>query len=129
MDWKKYFAEGRGSGFLATAGADGEVNIAIYSRPHVLEDGSLAFGMTDRLTHANIRANPKAVYAYQERGFQGVRLYLEVVGEDDSGPVLDEIRRRANEIVGPGTGEQVRHLVRFRVTRALTLVGPNPVAG
>ncbi len=124
MDWKQYFESHQGTGFLATADREGNVDIAVYSRPHVLGDGTLAFGMTDRLTHRNLQDNPKAVYAFQERGFAGVRLYLEKVREETGGAVLEEVRRRADEIVGSGTGGQVAFLVCFRVTRNLNLVGP-----
>ena len=124
MDWKEYFAREEGLGILATSDADGNVNLAVYSKPHVLDDGSLAFGMTDRLTHANLESNPKAAYAFAQHGYRGVRLYLEKVREEDSGPVLEAIRRRADAVVGPGTGEVVRHLVCFRVTKSLDLVGP-----
>ncbi len=134
MSWKEYFEAGRGAGFLATADRAGVVNIAVYSRPRVLTDGTLAFGMADRLTHANLQENPFAAYAFQEKGFQGVRLYLEKVREEDHGPVLEEVRSRADAIVGPGTGDCVTHLVCFRVAKVLNLVGdgtpekePHPV--
>ncbi|MDW7709391.1 MAG: pyridoxamine 5'-phosphate oxidase family protein [Deferrisomatales bacterium] len=123
MNWKAYFERSQGAGFLATAGRGGEVNLAVYSRPRVLTDGTLAFGMADRLTYANLQENPLAVYAFQQKGFRGVRLYLEKVREDDHGPVLEEIRARADDIVGPGTGDSVTHLVCFRVVKALNLVG------
>ncbi len=71
MNWKDYFEKTSGKGLLATAGRTGEVDIAIYSRPHVMEDGTLAFGMTDRLTHANLGENPYAVYAFNEKGYKG----------------------------------------------------------
>ena len=58
MDWKQYFEHEEGIGILATSDADGNVNLAVYSKPHVQEDGTLAFGMTDRLTHANLQSNP-----------------------------------------------------------------------
>ena len=124
MDWNQYFENHRGTGFMATANKDGEVDISVYSRPRVMEDGTLAFGMTDRLTHSNLQDNPKAVYAFQERGFQGVRIYLEKTREEPSGAGLEEVRRRADQIVGSGTGEQVDFLVCFRVTRYLNLIGP-----
>ena len=123
MDWHDYFEKTNGTGFLATANRAGEVDIAVYSRPKVMGDGTLAFGMTDRLTHANLQENPSAVYALMGRGFEGVRIYLEKVREEDAGPVLEEIRSRADAIVGAGTGEQVKHLVLFRVLRHLPLVG------
>lgn len=123
MNWQEYFEEARGMGYLATANVEGDVDIAVYSRPRAMRDGTLAFGMTDRLTHANLSTNPKAVYAFQRQGAEGVRIYLEKVREEEKGPVLEEVRDRADRIVGAGTGEQVRFLVFFRVTKYLPLVG------
>lgn len=123
MNWKEYFEKTGGTGFLATGGRGGEVDIAIYSRPHVMDDGTLAFGMTDRLTHANIQENPHATYAFKETGHKGVRLYLEKVREETEGPLLEEIRRRADEVVCPGTGDLIKFVVYFRVTKDLPLVG------
>jgi hypothetical protein len=74
MDWKEYFEKTSGMGFLATANKEGEVDIAVYSKPKVMEDGTLAYGMADRLTHANLQVNPHAIYAFNEKEFQGVRL-------------------------------------------------------
>jgi hypothetical protein len=89
----------------------------------VAEDGSLAFGMSDRLTHANLASNPYAVYAFDEGNWRGARLFLRKIGEEESGPLLDEIRATADRIVGPGTGDAIRFLVRFEVSQILPLVG------
>ncbi len=123
MNWKDYFESKRGKGFMATSASSGEVDIAVYSRPHVMEDGTLAFGMTDRLTYANLQQNPHAVYAFNEKGFEGVRLYLEKVREETEGPLLEEIRKRADEVVHPGTGELLKYVVYFRMKKNLPLVG------
>lgn len=124
MDWKRYFEAAKGTGYLATANREGEVDIAVYSRPHVIDAETVAFGMTDRLTHANLRENPHAAYAFREGGFQGVRLYLEMAREETEGPLLDAIRARATEIVGAGAGEAVEFAVYFHVRKWLPLVGP-----
>ena len=123
MDWKAYFESVRGVGYLATSGRDGAVDIAIYSRPHVEREGILSFGMTDRLTHANLQQNPQAVYAFNEGGFRGRRVFLEKIEEESAGKLLDEIRARADELVGPGTGDAIQHVVHFRVVKYLPLVG------
>ena len=123
MNWKDYFEKTTGKGFLATAGRTGEVDIAIYSRPHVMEYGTLAFGMTDRLTHANLQENPHAVYAFNEKGYEGVRLYLEKAREETEGSLLEEIRKRADEVVCPGTGDAIKYVVYFRIAKDLPLVG------
>ena len=123
MDWKEYFEKKSGMGFLATANSKGEVDIAVYSRPKVMEDVTLACGMADRLTHANLTENPHAVYAFNEGGFQGKRLFLEKVREETEGPLLDSIRAEADKVVGPGVGDMVKFVVYFRVKKDLPLVG------
>jgi len=123
MEWKDYFKKKSGMGFLATSNSRGEVDIAVYSRPKVVEDGTLAYGMADRLTHANLHENPHAVYAFNEGGFQGVRLFLEKVREEIEGPLLDQIRQEADRVVGSGIGNLVKYVVYFRVTKDLPLVG------
>ena len=123
MDWKDYFEKKSGMGFLATSNSKGDVDIAVYSRPKVMEDGTLAYGMADRLTHANLQENPRAVYAFNEGGFQGVRIFLEKVREETEGQMLDAIRQEADRVVGPGIGDLVKQVVYFRVTKDLPLVG------
>ena len=75
---KEYFENTKGMSVIATADSEGKVNMAIYSRPHFLEEGSLAFIMRDRLTHHNLQTNPHAAYLFVEEGpgYKGKRLHL-----------------------------------------------------
>lgn len=57
MDLKPYFEQTKGHGVLATADASGRVNLAIFARPHVMEDNTVAFIMPRRLTHNNLPSN------------------------------------------------------------------------
>jgi hypothetical protein len=120
MELKDYFASAKGTGVLATADAQGRVNAAVYSRPHFLEDGSPAFVMPHRLTHANLQANPQACFLFQEAGSQreGRRLYLTMLGEDTDMERINSLRR-----VHRGDPEEQRYLVWFRVDRVLPLIG------
>ena len=123
MDWKEYFEKTSGMGFLATANKLGQVDIAIYSKPKVMDDGTLAYGMADRLTHANLTENPHAVYAFHEGSFKGTRLFLEKVREETEGVMINQIREEADRLVGPGHGEAVKFVAYFQVKRHLPLVG------
>lgn len=64
MDRRKYFADTKGTGVLSTADGDGQVKVAVYARPHVMEDGTLGFIMRDRLSHHNLQTNPHAAYLF-----------------------------------------------------------------
>ena len=51
MDLAEYFESTKGFGVLATANAEGEVDVAVYARPHVLDEETVAFIMADRMSH------------------------------------------------------------------------------
>jgi hypothetical protein len=58
MTLDDYFETTTGTGILSTADKAGRVDAAIYSRPHFLDGGRLAFIMRDRLSHSNLLSNP-----------------------------------------------------------------------
>ena len=122
MDLKRYFHDHDGLGFLSTANTTGEIDIAVYARPRVLEDGTVVFGMSDRLMHANLTDNPHATYAFHEGGYDGVRLFLDKVKEENEGAMLDSIRTTVHEESDWGMEEEIRYAVYFRVNRELPLV-------
>ena len=51
MTLKEYFETNKGLGILSTADSQGKVDAAVYSRPHFMEDGTIALVMRDRLSH------------------------------------------------------------------------------
>ena len=118
---ERYFAKVKGVGVLSTADQEGKVDAAIYSRPHFMEDGTLAFIMRDRLTHHNIQSNPNAVYLFKEEGsgYRGKRLFMTKVGEEKDSPLITRLKRRKKE-------EEVKEslfLVYFKIEKELPLVG------
>ena len=124
MELRDYFENTKGTGVFATADATGDVDAAIYARPHAMEDGSLGFIMAERRSYANIQSNPRAVYLFQEEGpgYRGKRLHLTKVGEETDTERLQKLRRRKyspDEESGIGP----LHLVFFRVEEERPLVG------
>ncbi len=59
MKLKQYFENREGKSVLSSANADGMVTAAIYSKPHVFDDGTVAFVMRKRLTYENLKAKSK----------------------------------------------------------------------
>ena len=68
MSLADYFESIKGMGILATSDSDGNVDIAIYARPYVIDENTIAFSMLERLSYANVQSNPKAAYMFVERG-------------------------------------------------------------
>ncbi len=121
MKLEKYFEQTKGLGVLSTADGTGKVDAAIYARPHVMEDGALAFIMRDRLSHHNLQSNPHATYLFKEEGsgYRGKRLFLTKVREEQDTDLLESLRRRKSTY---GNGED-RFLVFFTLDKELPLVG------
>jgi hypothetical protein len=123
MNLKDYFESAKGMGVLSTADDEGRVNAAVYARPHVLEDGNLAWIMRDRLSHHNLQSNPKASFLFRESGggYNGLRLHMTKVHEETDTPLVKELCRRCRIDDNPDT---VRYLVAFTVDKELPLIGP-----
>lgn len=121
---KAYFEQTEGTGVLSTAGADGRVNAAVYARPHILEDGSAAMIMRDRLTRKNLLENPNAAYLFIEQGegYRGCRLYLTKTGEDSDPERIRKLRRRC-PTTDTDPDKTDLFLVTFTIDKVLPLVG------
>lgn len=121
MDLREYFESTSGVGVLATADGDGKVDAAIYARPHVMEDGSIAMIMRDRLSHHNLQSNPHAAYLFHEdgNGYQGRRLFLTKIREEKDSELLKSLRRRQY----PDKKDEAQFLVFFKVDQELPLIG------
>jgi hypothetical protein len=124
MDLKAYFDHAKGHGVLATADAAGRVNLAVFARPHVMEDNSVAFIMPHRLTHNNLQSNPQAAYLFLEAGpgYKGKRLYLTKIREEQDSDLLYALRRRTYP-AEKEKQEGPRFLVFFQVNQVLPVVG------
>ncbi len=123
MNLNKLFQK-QGLGVMATASKDGAVNTAVYARPHVVDELTLVWGMTNGRTYRNISDNPQASFLFKasDPGFSGVRLALELVKTEESGPMLAKIKENADVTVGPGTGAAVTHAAWFSVTEVRPLI-------
>ena len=121
---KQYFETAAGTGVLSTADAGGKVDAAIYSTPHVMDDGTVAFIMRERLTHENLRSNPYAAYLFMEDapGHKGIRIFLKKTREDDNAELIASMTRRH---LSPELDAQKgpKHLVYFTVEKVLPLIG------
>ena len=125
-DMKDYFENTKGVGVLATADADGKVNVAIYARPHFLhanDTNTASFIMNERLSYDNILANPHAAYLFMEEGeeYVGKRLSLTKIGQDDDQEKIKPLRRR--NLPDECYEGKTQHLVHFRIDGVRPLIG------
>jgi len=123
MELNEYFENTKGTGIFATADRDGRVDAAIYARPHIMEDGLLAFIMRDRTTHTNTQANPHATFLFKEEGsvYKGKRLYLTKVREEENAELIKRLSRR--NYPSDKNSKEAKFLVYFKVDKERPLIG------
>ena len=124
MKLSEYFEKKEGVGVLATADANGKVDAALYGRPHFFDDETLAFIAAEKLTHANLQANPHAVYLFKEMDrYEGRRLYLTKIREEKDSPLIEEIRRKRYPEVEGKYKTGPKYLIYFNLDKVLPLIG------
>jgi len=125
MSLAEYFENIKGLGVLATSDSDGNVDIAVYSRPYIIDEKTIAFSMLERLSYSNVQSNPKAAYMFVEQGegYAGKRLHLTKTGEEKDPERIKEIKQQHTRTREPD--EKVRHLIYFTVDKIRPLVGDN----
>jgi hypothetical protein len=122
MNQSDYFENTEGTGVLATSDSNGNVDVAIYARPHIIDEKTVAFIMNERLSYKNITSNPKAAYLFLEDapGYKGKRLYLTKTKEETGKELIDSMRRKNEK---HHEVDSNKHLVYFSVDKIRALVG------
>lgn len=119
MDLSNYFSTNNGVGVLSTANKAGEVNSAIYAKPHVISATEISFIMRNKRTRANLQENPRANYLFIENGngYKGVRINLTMTAESSDQDLIKQLSRRSSD------DSHEKYLVTFQINQAIALVG------
>jgi hypothetical protein len=100
------------------------VDLALYVKPHVIDENTVAFVMRERLTHQNLKSNPHAAYMFVEKGdgYSGKRLYLTKIREETNKSLVEMLRKKQPQIA-PASDDSSKYLVHFQVDNVWPLVG------
>lgn len=125
MTLSEYFENVKGRGVLATADSKGNVDVAVFSRPHFIDENTIAYIMRDRLTHENLRSNPQAAFLFMEAGekYTGKRLYLTKIKEETDPEVIKKTQWRKSYVDPDNDQNAKRFLVYFKIDKVLPLIG------
>ena len=125
MTLSDYFEKSKGKGIIATADAKGKVGMAVYARPHLINEKTAVFIMADHLMHKNLQSNPNASYLFVEEGprYRGKRLYLSKIKEEENRDLVDQLWRRGCCPVDESYKKGKRFVVYFKVNKVLPLIG------
>lgn len=114
-------------GTLSTANKLGEVNVAAFGSPRMVDENTVVMGIGNGRSYRNLERNPKAVFIVMEPGpqvqdWKGARVYLEAVDMETEGKFYEEIKRNIAKAFGQEAADLVHAAIRFRITEVRPLV-------
>jgi hypothetical protein len=114
-------------GTLSTANKLGDVNVAVFGSPRMVDENTIVMGMGDNRSFRNLERNPKAAFIVMEPGktpsdWKGARIYLEAVDMETGGPFYEEIKQSIAKQWGQETADRVHAAIRFKITEVRPII-------
>ena len=114
-------------GALSTANNKGEVNVAVFGSPQMIDEDTVVMGIGKNRSLQNLQENPKAIFIVLEPGktmmeWKGARVYLEAVDIDTEGKFYNQIKENIAKVGGKQAGNMIHAGIRFKITEVRPLV-------
>ena len=116
-------------GSLSTSNSQGDVNVAIFGSPQMIDENTVIMGIGKNRSFQNLQENPKAAFIVMEPGktamdWKGCRVYLEAQTIETEGGLLKQIKGKIAEVAGEAAAQMIHAAIRFKVTDVRPLIAP-----
>jgi hypothetical protein len=114
-------------GALATANKEGDVNVAVFGSPHMVDENTVIMGIGENRSYRNLQRNPKAVFIVMEPGetvmdWKGARVYLEATDLETEGEFYDRIKQNIAKASGEQASKMIQAAIRFKIIEVRAIV-------
>ena len=114
-------------GTLSTANKKGEVNVAVFGSPQMVDENTVIMGIGENRTFRNLKENPHGVFIVMEPGlgmmdWKGARVYLEAIEIETGGGFFEEVRAGIAKAAGKEAADMIHAAIRFRITEVRPIV-------
>ena len=114
-------------GALATANKEGDVNVAVFGSPRMVDENTIVMGIGNNRSFRNLQRNPKAVFIVMEPGetvmdWKGARVYLEAVDLVTDGEFYNQIKQHITKSSGVQAANMIQAAIRFKITEVRPIV-------
>jgi hypothetical protein len=114
-------------GSLSTANQKGEVNVAVFGSPQMIDENTVVMGIGRNRSFANLKKNPNAVFIVVEPGktvmdWKGARVYLEALAIETGGGFYEQIKENIAKAAGKVAADMIHAAIRFRITEVRPIV-------
>jgi hypothetical protein len=117
----EYFNKQPRLGTLSTAGKQGNVDVAYFGSPRMIDEKTIFMGLGKNRTFKNLQENPNAVFMIMEPGkappdWKGVRIYMKMTSCETSGEKLDRMKTEVAKRGGEAAAKMIYAAVTFEIT-------------
>ena len=114
-------------GALATANKEGDVNVAVFGSPQMVDENTVIMGIGENRSYRNLQRNPKAVFIVMEPGetvmdWKGARVYLEATDLETKGKFYDHVKQNIAKAAGEQAARMIQAAIRFKITEVRAIV-------
>jgi len=114
-------------GSLSTANSKGEVNVAVFGSPQMVDENTVVMGIGKNRSFQNLKENPKAVFIVMEPGYtvkewNGARVYLKATDIVMEGALLDQIKQNIAKMGGKQAADMIYAAIRFKIMEVRPIV-------
>jgi hypothetical protein len=114
-------------GTLSTANMEGDVNVAVFGSPRMIDEETVVMGIGENRSYRNLQRNPKAVFIVMEPGksgsdWKGARVYLEAVDMETEGDFYNQIKGNIAKMAGKEAADRIHAAIRFKITEVRPLI-------
>lgn len=114
-------------GTLSTCNKNGDVNVAVFGSPQMVDENTVIMGIGKNRTFQYLKENPKAVFIVIEPGksmleWKGARVYLEAVEIATSGEFYEQIKENIAKKAGKAAADMIHAAIRFSITDVRPIV-------
>jgi len=116
-------------GALATTNKNGDVNLAVFGSPRMIDEDTVIMAIGDNRSYHYLQENPMASFIVVEPGdspatWKGARVYLKVDTMERYGEVLDSFREKIRKMAGDKSANAIVAAIRFKITDVRPLIAP-----
>jgi hypothetical protein len=108
-------------GTLSTADMNGNVNVAVFGSPQMVDEETVVMGIGKNRSLKNLKENPRAAFIVMEPGetvadWSGARVYLEAQTVDQEGEFYEDIKANIAKMAGQEAAGMIFAGIRFKIT-------------
>jgi len=116
-------------GTLSTSNSKGDVNVAVFGSPQMIDAETVVMGIGDNRSLDYLKENPKAVFMVMEPGktaadWKGFRVYLKARSIEIEGELFEQINGKIAEAAGEAAAKRIRAAIRFKVLDVRGIIAP-----